>query len=168
MDRVAGHGPTNHVSPGFSSSSLNFQTLMRFPRRWTLWTSLVAITAVTSAFVTNSRGGSSSANPSVEITVYKSPTCGCCAKWIDHLTANGFKVTTRNMDDVNPIKNQNHVPEALRSCPHRGGQRLRDRRSCTSGGHPAAASRSSQGGWSFGAGNGRWFAGDGWAERTGV
>lgn len=89
---------------------------MRFPRRWTLWTSLVAITAVTSAFVTNSRGGSSSANPSVEITVYKSPTCGCCAKWIDHLTANGFKVTTRNMDDVNPIKNQNHVPEALRSC----------------------------------------------------
>ena len=31
-----------------------------------------------------------------EITVYKSPTCGCCTKWVDHLKANkAFHVTTK-------------------------------------------------------------------------
>ncbi|MBQ0796215.1 hypothetical protein [Zhongshania sp.] len=24
--------------------------------------------------------------------VYKSPTCGCCTKWVDHLRENGFEV----------------------------------------------------------------------------
>jgi len=26
-----------------------------------------------------------------EITVYKSPTCSCCEKWVQHLRDNGFK-----------------------------------------------------------------------------
>lgn len=28
------------------------------------------------------------------ITVWKSPTCGCCKDWIRHLEANGFSVTS--------------------------------------------------------------------------
>ena len=28
------------------------------------------------------------------ITVWKSPTCGCCKDWIMHLEANGFSVTS--------------------------------------------------------------------------
>ena len=24
------------------------------------------------------------------VEVYKSPTCGCCAKWVDHMRDNGF------------------------------------------------------------------------------
>ncbi len=50
------------------------------------------------------------------ITVYKSPTCGCCGKWIDHLKANGFRVTTRDVADVNPYKQQYGVPRHLASC----------------------------------------------------
>ena len=52
-----------------------------------------------------------------EITVYKSPTCGCCTKWVDHLKANkAFHVTTRDLDDVAPIKQGLGVPARLQSC----------------------------------------------------
>jgi hypothetical protein len=84
---------------------------MTVTRRWTTWALIVAAVAVGSAFKLVNPPP-----PPIAITVWKSPTCGCCAKWIDHLNANGFKVTTRNLDDVTPIKNQNHVPENLRSC----------------------------------------------------
>ncbi len=50
------------------------------------------------------------------ITVYKTPTCGCCAKWVDHLKANGFNVTVQDMADLAPIKQQFVVPNDLQSC----------------------------------------------------
>ena len=52
----------------------------------------------------------------VEIRVYKSPTCGCCTKWIDHLRANGFSVRATDVPDVNPIKRENAVPPRLAAC----------------------------------------------------
>ena len=42
--------------------------------------------------------------------VYKSPTCGCCSKWIDHLKKNGFEVESKDVHDVRPIKQANGVP----------------------------------------------------------
>ena len=51
-----------------------------------------------------------------EIHVYKSPTCGCCSKWIDHLRANGFSVRTTDVPDVTPIKRENAVPPRLSAC----------------------------------------------------
>ncbi len=51
-----------------------------------------------------------------EIHVYKSPTCGCCTKWIDHLRANGFSVRATDVPDVNPIKRENAVPPRLAAC----------------------------------------------------
>ena len=36
------------------------------------------------------------------ITVYKSPTCGCCKEWVKHLRANGFSVTSKDVPDVTP------------------------------------------------------------------
>ena len=51
------------------------------------------------------------------VTVYKSPTCGCCSKWIEHLQAQkALKVTARDMDDVTPIKQGVGVPDHLQSC----------------------------------------------------
>lgn len=50
------------------------------------------------------------------ITVYKDPSCGCCVKWIEHLSKNGFvamPVDVKNMDDV---KKKMRVPEKLQSC----------------------------------------------------
>jgi hypothetical protein len=51
-----------------------------------------------------------------KVSVYKSPTCGCCSKWIDHMKAAGFDVTFQDVDDVGPIKSQHGVPPALGSC----------------------------------------------------
>ena len=38
------------------------------------------------------------------IHVYKSPTCGCCTDWVDHLKENGFEVETTNSNDMGKIK----------------------------------------------------------------
>ncbi|HEV2146772.1 MAG TPA: DUF411 domain-containing protein [Longimicrobiaceae bacterium] len=50
------------------------------------------------------------------ITVYKSPTCGCCTKWEDHLRENGFRVESVTSDDVAAIKRARGVPLAMQSC----------------------------------------------------
>jgi hypothetical protein len=60
-------------------------------------------------------GLAQSAKP-VPVTVYKSPTCGCCGKWVEHMRANGFDVTVSDMPDVAPVKDKQGVPAALRSC----------------------------------------------------
>ncbi len=50
------------------------------------------------------------------MTVYKSPTCGCCGAWVDHVRAAGFAVTVRDVDDLAPIKLMAGVPAPLQSC----------------------------------------------------
>lgn len=56
-----------------------------------------------------------SASPT-EITVYRSASCGCCGKWIEHLQQNRFKVKTVISDDMPMIKEKYAVPEKLASC----------------------------------------------------
>lgn len=50
------------------------------------------------------------------VKVYKSPTCGCCGKWVEHMKANGFKVVTHEMNDVTPHKQRLGVPVGMGSC----------------------------------------------------
>jgi hypothetical protein len=50
------------------------------------------------------------------VQVYKSPTCSCCSKWVEHLKKNGFTVDVTNVSDVTPIKKANSVPPTLSSC----------------------------------------------------
>jgi hypothetical protein len=50
------------------------------------------------------------------LTVYKSPTCGCCAKWVGHVRRGGFKVKIVEMSDVKPMKDRLGVPGDLVSC----------------------------------------------------
>ena len=50
------------------------------------------------------------------VVVHKSPSCGCCAKWVDHAKAAGFQTNVHDMDDVDPIKDKSGVPASLRSC----------------------------------------------------
>ena len=51
-----------------------------------------------------------------EVTVYKSATCGCCNKWVDHLRDAGFKVTAHNRGDMNQVKQTHGVKYQHRSC----------------------------------------------------
>ena len=50
------------------------------------------------------------------IHVYKSPTCGCCAKWVTHMEAAGFKVTVEDETDMAGVKRRTGVPFELSSC----------------------------------------------------
>ena len=50
------------------------------------------------------------------ISVYASPYCGCCGKWVDHLRAAGFTAEVTHVDDVAPMKRMAGVPRALASC----------------------------------------------------
>lgn len=54
-------------------------------------------------------------NP-IEITVYRSASCGCCGKWVEHLQQNQFKVKTVISDDMQAIKEKYAVPDKLASC----------------------------------------------------
>lgn len=51
-----------------------------------------------------------------EITVYKTPTCGCCTAWAEHLEAANFTVRQVVIEDTTPVAMRLGVPGALRSC----------------------------------------------------
>jgi hypothetical protein len=51
-----------------------------------------------------------------EVTVYKSPTCGCCKQWVTHMQANGFAVKAHDVADIVQYKTANGVPLMLGSC----------------------------------------------------
>lgn len=51
-----------------------------------------------------------------DIMVYKSPTCGCCKKWVNHLRKEGFNVKTKDYRDMKPIKQTFGVKPKFQSC----------------------------------------------------
>lgn len=56
------------------------------------------------------------ASDTLVVDVYKSPTCGCCSKWIDHLKANGFTVRGHDTNDLVSHKTRLGVPDGYGSC----------------------------------------------------
>jgi hypothetical protein len=82
---------------------------------------LVAVVIITSVMITLVLSQETfieykSAEETVPITVYKSPTCKCCNKWVQHLEDNGFNVNTVNKNDMKSIKSEEGVPRQLASC----------------------------------------------------
>jgi hypothetical protein len=51
-----------------------------------------------------------------ELVVYKSPTCGCCNKWVDYLRKQGFTVVAHDTSGMTAVKAEMGVPDALSSC----------------------------------------------------
>ena len=50
------------------------------------------------------------------VTVHKTPWCGCCAAWVDHLHDEGFDVIVKEEEDLTPIRSQLGVRAELMSC----------------------------------------------------
>lgn len=50
------------------------------------------------------------------MTVYRSPTCGCCKKWVEHIKAHGFTVRDIVRDDMDAVKRELSIPGELQSC----------------------------------------------------
>jgi hypothetical protein len=66
---------------------------------------MAAVLAVPSAFADGKN-----------VTVYKSPQCGCCGGWVEYMRGAGFSVRVKEMDDVTAIKEFLKVNEDLWSC----------------------------------------------------
>jgi hypothetical protein len=60
--------------------------------------------------------GAARATDAPLIEVWKSPTCGCCGAWVDHLKDAGFRVQVNNAADMSVIKQRFKVPPELSSC----------------------------------------------------
>ena len=50
------------------------------------------------------------------VSVVKTPTCGCCSKWVDHLKANGFTTTVKDVRSTAEFRREAGVPDNLQSC----------------------------------------------------
>jgi hypothetical protein len=50
------------------------------------------------------------------VTVYKSPTCGCCSQWVEHMRKNGYTVTALDVEDVEVPMKTYGVPASAGSC----------------------------------------------------
>src|SRR5215210_4508317 len=56
------------------------------------------------------------AAPPREVSVYKTRTCGCCSKWVEHLKANGFTTVVKDVPSTAEYRKQYGVPDGLLSC----------------------------------------------------
>jgi hypothetical protein len=76
---------------------------------------LVAVVVVLAGTMSPARA-QQKGGPSVD--VFKSATCGCCAKWVDHMRHAGFTVHVTDLpeEELQKIKSRYGVPESAKSC----------------------------------------------------
>ncbi|MBC7202981.1 MAG: DUF411 domain-containing protein [Pusillimonas sp.] len=89
-------------------------------KRNPLYTSVISILLATaSTFVqpvlASPMQGSNDADVRA-ITIYKSPSCGCCQSWAEYLEANGFETKIVNTNNLYEIKQKHNVPREMASC----------------------------------------------------
>ena len=58
------------------------------------------------------------------ITVYKSPTCGCCSAWVEHLKENGFQVQSHDTNQMHQVKQMLGRGTRARLLPYRRSERF--------------------------------------------
>lgn len=74
----------------------------------------ILMVALTVAMLVPQTAARGQQTPAIE--VYKTPTCGCCGKWVEHLRNNGFTVRTINLDRLADVKARHGVPSRVQSC----------------------------------------------------
>jgi hypothetical protein len=69
-------------------------------------------------FIFNTAGWAinADADKPVDMVVYRSPSCSCCKKWVDHVKQNNFNIQDIVTEDVQAIKDKYGVPEEMASC----------------------------------------------------
>lgn len=74
------------------------------------------LTLIGAIFTTVSAAACSKPVKSTEMTVYKSPHCGCCSKWVDHVKKAGLPVRVFETELVSNIATKLKVSENVRRC----------------------------------------------------
>ena len=70
----------------------------------------------TSGASQNSKLSGIVAGDSAKITLYKSPSCTCCASYAKYLEKKGFEVESINRTDMSSIKDEYGIPRSMESC----------------------------------------------------
>ena len=76
----------------------------------------VALGATAFAVAQQSAAPVASAQALPVVDVYKSPQCGCCKSWANHLEAAGFKVVLHDVNDVPAARHKLGMPDRFGSC----------------------------------------------------
>lgn len=50
------------------------------------------------------------------VDVWKSPYCGCCGKWVEHMRAAGFEVMVHNVTDLPAARAAAGMPDRFGAC----------------------------------------------------
>ncbi|MGH8637749.1 MAG: DUF411 domain-containing protein [Burkholderiales bacterium] len=78
---------------------------------------LLVLAAAVAVPVYASQAGAKQPQPAGQaITVYRTATCGCCGKWVDHLKAAGFAPAVHIVERTDAAPPAKGVPPQLRSC----------------------------------------------------
>ena len=77
---------------------------------------LAALLLAAPAFAQAAANASPVDNSLPLVTVHKSPYCGCCKLWIEHMRAEGFEVKVVETEDMGPVKARVGIPPAKGSC----------------------------------------------------
>jgi hypothetical protein len=56
------------------------------------------------------------AAPAPEVHMFKSPYCGCCQAWVDHLKGAGFAVKVTEVTDTTAARQRLGMPDRFGSC----------------------------------------------------
>lgn len=88
------------------------------PIQWAvlLTLAMLAIPSVTISLEKPSAEEQTSTLKTPQLDVFKSPTCGCCQKWIEHVENNGFSTTTHHPVDLAAVKSSYGIQGKYRSC----------------------------------------------------
>ncbi len=73
-------------------------------------------TAQISSVSALSKTVSNSTSPTPLVKVYKSASCLCCGKWVEHMRDAGFSVETHNRNDMQSIKSRFGISPQQGSC----------------------------------------------------
>jgi len=52
----------------------------------------------------------------VQLDVFKSPSCSCCGRWVNHIESNGFDTATHHPSDLNNMKVKLGIAPQYQSC----------------------------------------------------
>ena len=79
-------------------------------------TAAAPLAAQTAPAVPAGKKAAATAPKAVTATVYLTPTCGCCSKWVEHLEAAKIAVKREVTADLEAVPARTRVPSQLRSC----------------------------------------------------
>jgi hypothetical protein len=60
--------------------------------------------------------GTAMAQEAAQMTVWKSPWCGCCGHWVKRMEQAGYSVEVKEVEDLDAVKKMAGVPGELQSC----------------------------------------------------